>query len=407
MTKHLRSTAVALAALSLAAGALTAQASPCAGRANCTAVPSFVATITDFRTSTQDRTRLVTATVRFENRTDRPLRLAYVQGSGLVTDDQGNRYVVYGAEAVRGMGEVNARAFDPKFVLQPGEGSDARFELMWRPGGNEIHGTSYDLELAVREIEPLPASQFRLGREHALHFRALGGAAATVASAAATPATPVAATTAAPAMPAADPCAGAANCYGAGPFTAQVTRLQASRLGDNTGDHLLHLTVRFRNVTDAPVILAYKASSSLAIDDLGNRYYWGRAGTHDVSMKGMGLAEGRGVDPQFVLQPGEARDASWDVRRFRTGRNQVGTSWSYDLAILQLEPLPANQVRVAREHSISFPGLTEGTTAAADAALPTGTVVPADAVDKAVDKAATRAKGFLDRMRAKSKKPPR
>ena len=64
--------------------------SACAGIPNCAEVPSFVAVVTDFRVSKGGaylRDRILTATVRFTNKTDRTLVLGYVQNSGVVLDD--------------------------------------------------------------------------------------------------------------------------------------------------------------------------------------------------------------------------------------------------------------------------------------------------------------------------------
>jgi hypothetical protein len=361
--------AVLAGALALTAKAAAAQgASPCAGRRECVAVASFVATVTDFRPSTQGRTRMLAVTVRFENRTDHVLRLAYVVGSGLATDDQGNRYQVYPAEAVRGIGLVTTNSFDPKFELQPGEASDARFEFAWQPG-NEIIGTRYDVALAVREIVPVGAQQLRLGREHALQWRGFGAPVVAAAPVAPPLATPVANAPAAAPVPAGDPCAGAARCYGAGPFTAQVTDVAGSRVG-NAGHHVLRFTVRFRNLTAQPLVLAYKGASNAATDELGNRYYWGRPGTYDGSAKGIGIAQGRTVDPQFALGAGEARDAQFEVIRYNPGRTALGSTFAYDLTLSQLELLNGGQVRVVRDYAVGFRDVKEGAVSAGSAGAP-------------------------------------
>ncbi len=363
--------ALALAVLAPALGAQ--QNDPCGGDARCTAVTNFTAKVADFRNSTQGRTRIVTTTVRFENRTTRPLTLAYVQNSGIVTDDQGNRYVVYGNNSVRGIGLVRNNTFDPKFTLRPGESGDARFEFVWSPGRNDIFGTKFEVELSVREIEPLAGNQFRLGREHALHFRGFGDA--TIAAAAGETSSaavqqPGGAMAAAPAaaaatMPAADPCGATPHCYGAGAFTAEVARVSGSRGANNTGDHMLRIVLRIRNVSDGPIVLGYQSNSGLAIDNYGNRYNWGRAGTHDQSASGIGTVTSRAADPQFALSPGESRDATFELRRYGTGRNAIGSAFNYSLALVQLEVLPGSQVRSVREYSLTFDDLTVGTPSAA------------------------------------------
>ena len=354
----------ALAMAFLVPALLPAQpAAGCAGQPACTEVSSFTATVTDFRTSVQGRNRLAAATIRFHNRTDQVLRLAYVDGSGLLTDDQGNRYGVYANSSVRGLGVVTGSTFDPKFELQPGESSDARIEFYWQPG-REIIGTRFTGEMAIREIVPVTATQFRLGREHALQFRGLADGVIASAGAmppSAAPATPAGATPgAAVAVPAAaaDACAGQSRCYDAGPFTAQVSNFSESRVG-NYKDHVLRFTLRIRNRTNQPLVLAYKAGTSLAVDQLGNRYAWGRPGTSDGSATGIGIARGQNVDAQFALAPGQARDATFQVWR-RPGRSEIGTVYSYDVALVELQPLNGGQVRLVRDYSLGFRDLRVG-----------------------------------------------
>lgn len=313
------------------AGAQTTTA--CANQPTCIELRKFAVTVADFQESKQGLNRLVTATVRFRNTSTRPLILGYLKESGIATDDRGNRYVVYGA--VRGIGEITTREFDPKFVLEPGESSEARFEFMWRPSGRDIYGTTYDIDLAVREIDPVASNQHRLGLEHSLRFRRLNSS--VVAGAA-----EIATTT--------------------DPFTADVVQLTPSRVSRH---HVLQINVRFRNVSTEPIILGYSARSSGAIDNYGNRYHWGRAGTHDVSVKGMGIVDARKADPQFVLQPGQSRNATFQVIRYDVGTTAIGTAFTYDLAVEQLQLLPSQQVQSVRQYSLNFPSLAAGAQPAA------------------------------------------
>jgi len=339
----------------------------CAGNAACTEVKTFAATVTDFRTSAQGRYRYVTMTVRFQNTASKALTLGYVQNSGLVIDDQGNRYGIGAESSVRGIGWITGASFDPKFTLQPGETSDARFEFVYKPTGNDIFGTKYDVDLAIREINAVTADQFRLGQEHALHYsgmskEALAATPATApapaaAAAAAAPHAPATAATpsVAPAAPV-DPCAGAPRCSGAGPFVAQIAQLTADKPGGR--HHSLRLNVKFRNLTGQPIILAYQSGSSSAVDNLGNRYVYGRPSTHDTSVQGIGYVTGRSADAQFVLNPGETRAAAFNVIRFNSGASQIGTAFNYDVVIQQLEILPSQQVRTVRDYSLNFASLS-------------------------------------------------
>jgi hypothetical protein len=368
--------ALAVAACGLAAGfAHAATPKGCAGAASCVETRSFLATVTNFRTSTQGRNRVLTTTVRFENRTDKPLTLGYVRDSGIALDDLGNRYAVAGANAVRAIGEVSGTTFDPKFTLQPGEASDARFELTWEPGKQPV-GASFELDLAVREITPTTADQYRLGQEHAVHFASLTQAAAKpVATAAA--AAPAA--TAAPT----DPCAGSSRCYNAGTFVAEVMQVSATAMTAGARHQSVAINIRFRNISDKPVILAYRSASSAGLDNFGNGYTWGRPGTHDTSVKGIGMVTARAADTQFSLTPGQARNATFNIIRFNA-TPPIGNAWNYDVVIDEVEVLPGQVVRSARQNSLSFASLTAGTFSGGSAAALTGGD-PAEVANKVID----------------------
>lgn len=333
----------------------------CAGQAGCMETSSFVATVSDFRTSTAGDDQVATATVRFQNKLGQPLILSYVSGSGLVTDDKGNRYVP-GPDSVRGIGTVSGSNVDAKFALEPGEASDARFEFTWK-GGKGTPGTAFDLDLTVQEIQALPGGKYQPGKERVLHFADAGQKAGAAAA-------PAAAT---------DPCAGLQHCASGGPFIAQVVSF--TPVG-TTADrhHSLKLNLMFRNVTSQPVILGYKSNSSAAIDNLGNGYVFGRPGTHDTSFSGIGLVTSRAADPSFVLKPGESRNAGFTVIRFNSGGKELGTGWSYDVVVTELEILPSRQVRSGAEHSLHFTDLSANMPAASTGAA----AAPAD-LKKAVE----------------------
>lgn len=345
----------AAATLVLASNIAVAQRTgPCQGRLDCFEAATFVATVTDFRVS-GGATKIVTANVRFLNRASRPLILGYVAGSGIVTDDQGNRYQVEGQNAVRGIGEISGNAFEAKFALEPNEASDARFEFAFRPR-NEILGTTYDIELTVREINPLPANQFRLGKEYALSFKGFGGtkaAAAAVSGTTPLSAAPVAAGgVAAPAPPAAvNACGETPRCYDAGKFAASVSNILVSERAFNNGsmiDKTVQLNIKFRNVSSQPIILAYRNESGQLTDDAGNRYR-----SEEARVRGMGVIGRNSADPQFVLAPGESRDATFESKLTKTD-GKWGSVFSYDLTLEELEVLPSQQVRSKRAYAVGF-----------------------------------------------------
>ncbi|HWK75455.1 MAG TPA: hypothetical protein VNQ81_14345 [Povalibacter sp.] len=341
----------------------TATAQSCSPQQFCSEVATFAASITDFRTSAAGSSRLATATVRIRNKTDRPLVLGYVQGSGVVIDELGNRYAIDTRDAnnVRAIGIITRTTFDPKFTLQPGESSDARFQFSWY-AGNKVIGTVFQLEATLREIDPAAGTQLKLGREHVVQFHALtdGALAAKAetpepAATAAALAAPAPESTAATVVPVVDACASQPRCYNAGPFTAQVTQVTTSQSGSS---HLVRLNIRFHNISTQPLILGYTQSSGTMIDNYGNRYTidW-RYPNH---VTGIGLVTSGKADPQFVLNPGESRNAAFEYSRY-VGKTAIGTAFNPDLAVEQLQVLPSQQVRSIREYSINYPNLSAGT----------------------------------------------
>jgi len=155
-----------------APAAAPAPPSVCGNTPNCAESGDFAATITNFRTSDLRGYKILDVIVRFRNKTANPLVLGYVAGSGGAVDEKGNRYSVYGANGVRGIGQVNGNSFDPKFTLPPGGAGDAQFELAWYPG-QEIYGFTFMLDLTVDEINSYEGNQHSLGGEFPLHFEGL------------------------------------------------------------------------------------------------------------------------------------------------------------------------------------------------------------------------------------------
>jgi len=155
-----------------AAPAPPAPPSVCGSTPNCAESNDFAAMITNFRTSDLRGYKMLDVIVRFRNKTANPLVLGYVQGSGGAVDEKGNRYSVFGANGVRGIGLVNGNSFDPKFTVPPGGVGDAQFELAWYPG-QEIYGFTFMLDLTVDEINSYQGNQHSLGGEFPLHFEGL------------------------------------------------------------------------------------------------------------------------------------------------------------------------------------------------------------------------------------------
>jgi hypothetical protein len=341
------------------------QAPTVCGGPLCTENQLFAASITDFRAILDSSPKTLMVRMSFVNKLDRPIALGYVRMSGVATDDRGNRYVPSGERSVQGIGEVSGNAADAKFVLQPGETSDARFEFAWHASGQELFGLSFQLDLAIREIVRLPGNQLQLGREYALHFTRAEQASTTDLLSARSPAPrrpgpPPSGSRPLPEPASADGCLGSAQgpCVSAGPFAAEITGLIPS-FASNGLTHVLKAKVRFRNRTREPIIVGFVARSAVMVDNYGGRY------TIDPSLLGEGVA-GIGIvqrttaDPQFVLEPDESGEAAFTLSRRRNydKTDALGTAFTFDLTIAHLEVLESQQVRTSREYSVGFTGLT-------------------------------------------------
>ena len=359
---------------SAAASAPAAAASVCGGDSSCTEVSAFAMSVVEFRASLQGGWKVLTTTLRFRNKLNRPLVLGYVVGSGGATDDKGNRYVVKDQE-VRGIGLIAQRA-DDKFVIGPGDTGDARFTLIW--GGQGIYGSTFDLDLTVREVTPVGNGQTTLGPEYPLQIvglvdgaRSAGpgvaqapATAPAAGSAPATGATP-ASTNSQPAPGGAPPaqtaspfglpapaggaqCAAGTTCYDAGSFTATLGQTATAASGKN---QLVRLALRVKNQTNQPLVLGYKAGTNMAVDEQGNRYTWGQPGTHDASAVGIGTLEGARIDPQFQIAPGGTRDMQMVLTRFNAGTTPAGRTFTLSTVLVELKGA-GQQWQKVRENAV-------------------------------------------------------
>lgn len=148
--------------------------SPCANRPLCYDSNDFVASVTEFRTSTAGNgAKILDALVHFQNKTNQSISLGYVDGSGGAIDDMGNRFVLSTYNGgVRGIGVVAGNNMDPKFTLPAGGSGDARFELWWAPYG-KLAGVNYEMEFSIREMNRVEGNQWTLGDEALIHYQGL------------------------------------------------------------------------------------------------------------------------------------------------------------------------------------------------------------------------------------------
>ncbi len=173
-----------------------------------------------------------------------------------------------------------------------------------------------------------------------------------------------------------DPCGGSPRCFAAGTFVVEIVGVTPSAMTPGAKYHTVALDVRFRNVSDQPVILGYRKSSSSGTDNFGNGFAWGRPGTHDTSAKGIGYVDGRSADLQFSLAPGQSRNASFGLIRFNPVP-PIGTAFGWNVVIDELELLPGQQIRSIRQNSVSFRNLAPGTYAATAAGATSAGAAPA------------------------------
>jgi hypothetical protein len=156
--------------------------SPCGNQTFCYDTPDFIATVTQFRTSTDGSgNKMLDAIVHFQNKTDQVLSLGYADGSAAGMDDHGNRYELNKDRGVRGMGVIAGTTPDAKFALQPNGAGDAHFELMWNPK-DQIVGATYELELSIREMSRGDDKQWTLGNEILVHYDGLANGSASVSA---------------------------------------------------------------------------------------------------------------------------------------------------------------------------------------------------------------------------------
>jgi len=237
---------------------------------------------------------------------------------------------------------------------------------------------TFQFDLAIREISPMPGNQIRLGREYALHFDRLGNA--TPSSTAAAPRPPddpgrSAGTRPAPVPPAPpaqiDGCRDRPRgvCVTSGPFAAEIIGLTPSTLPYSTPVDALQARVRFRNLTNQPLILAYNAGSAVITDNFGSRYA-SDTPAHGDGAKGIGIARDHQADPQFVLGPGASGDATFSASRGRARTDRVGETMSFDMTIAHLEILPGQQIRTVRDYSLGFTNLSPAAVNNATAVAP-------------------------------------
>jgi len=132
---------------------------PCSGGTNCLNVGTYTATITDIVASDTPTWRLARLIMRFTNRSDDRIFLAYRARSCFLIDNFGNRFFYskngdweQDMSAV-GIGTDVGNKIDPQFMLKPKESGVASFDL-WRQRPPNEKALSYEFSVMIDEIDP-------------------------------------------------------------------------------------------------------------------------------------------------------------------------------------------------------------------------------------------------------------
>ena len=159
------------------------------------------------------------------------------------------------------------------------------------------------------------------------------------------------------------------SCFDAGPFQANVSQMTMSQEG---GWHVVRMNIQFHNASNQPLIIAYHDGSMVMVDNNGNTYV--PAGGNPGELQGMGIDRGNQTDSQFVLGPGQTGNALFSVARGRAANSPVGTGYTYNLTIDELQAQNGAMAIPVRTYNLNFPSLAPGTSNAAFAsnAAPAG-----------------------------------
>jgi hypothetical protein len=134
------------------------------------------------------------------------------------------------------------------------------------------------------------------------------------------------------------------------------------------GWHIVRMNILFHNSTNQPLIVAYHDGSMVMVDNNGNTYI--PAGGNPGQLQGMGIDRGNQTDSQFVLAPGQTGNALFSVARGRGPNSPVGTGYTYNLTIDELQPQNGAMAIPVRTYNLNFPSLVPGTSNAAFASGP-------------------------------------
>jgi hypothetical protein len=159
------------------------------------------------------------------------------------------------------------------------------------------------------------------------------------------------------------------QCFNAGPFAAAVTQTTLSQEG---GYHIIRMNMQFRNNTNQPLIIAYHDGSSVMVDNFGSTYNIPGAFGQPV-VQGIGIDRGNQTNSQFTLGPGQAGNVLVTMARARSNQSAVGTGYTYNLTIDELQAQNGADAALVRQYNLNFPSITPG---ASNVGLPSGGASP-------------------------------
>jgi hypothetical protein len=156
-----------------------------------------------------------------------------------------------------------------------------------------------------------------------------------------------------------------ANCFDAGPFQANVSQMTMSQQG---GWHVIRMNIQFHNSSNQPLTIAYHEGSMVMVDNNGATYQ--AAGGSPGELQGMGIDRGNQTDSQFVLNPGQTGNALFSVARGRGNDSPVGTAYSYNFTIDELQAQNGAMAIPVRSYNLNFPSLAPSAVSSSTAAFP-------------------------------------
>ena len=149
------------------------------------------------------------------------------------------------------------------------------------------------------------------------------------------------------------------SCFNAGPFQANISQMILSQQG---AWHVIRMNIQFHNSTNQPLIIAYHEGSMSMVDNNGNAYV--PAGGNPSEVQGMGVDRGSQTDSTFTLSPGQTGNAMFATARVRGNTSPVGTAYSYNFTIDELQNQNGAMAIPVRTYDLNFASLSPGTTSA-------------------------------------------